>query len=547
MKKTILLTAFIALLFLISCSKTQTDSTDITSSKTSSTSSTIDEILTDKVSFEKAYYDDYESEEYIILDDDSESYLIMEPGIYVLSGTITQTIVVDVGDEDVRLVLDNVNIETSENSAILILSGDDIIISAPEGTENTLTDGSVYTAEYSDYNGTIYSECDLAFNGTGSITINARYNNAIITKDDLLIVDVTLDITSIDDGIIGRDSLLVRNSTITIEADGDGLKATNDEVEEKGFIYIESGLINLTTEDDGIDGVTDIIIYGSTLNIDSHSKGIKSDQNIYIAGGVINIDSTDDCINANIYVEISGGALSLDTLDDAISSDEEMIINDGEININSCYEGIESPSITINGGTIKIVSSDDGINVASATQTAFVPQTSSSLLLTISGGDIEIMSDGDGVDVNGSIIMTGGTLYSSGPMDDDSAIDFDGTFTLTGGTVCGMGSSQMTQAPSTSSTQASIMISLSRSISAGVDIILYDDTDNILFQTETEKTAENIIISLSDLTIGDSYHVAIGSQYDISFTISSVVTYLNESGVTSGGTVFPTNPTRPPR
>ena len=545
MKKIMLFVSLAFVILLVACDG---GSNTTENSSTTSESQTIDEVLTEDISFDKAEYNDYESEDYTVLDGSSESYSITESGTYVLTGTITETVIVDVGDEDVRLVLDNVTITTQENPAIMILSGDDIIISAPEGTENTLADGTAYSLEYEDNNGAIYSQCDLSINGTGSITVNARYNNAIITKDDLIIVDVTLNITSVDDGIIGRDSLLINNATITVNADGDGLKSTNDEDTDKGFIYIESGIISLYTCDDGIDGITNVIIVGSTLNIESDSKGIKSDQNIYVSGGTITVDSIDDCINADVYVEISGGVLTLNTSDDAISTDEEIIINGGVIDINSCYEGIESPSITINGGTITIISSDDGINVASSTQTSFFPSpTSSTLLLTISGGDIEILSGGDGVDVNGSIVMTGGTLNSNGPMDDDSAIDFDGTFTLNGGIVCGLGSSQMAVAPSTSSSQASIMISLSKSIGAGVDIIIYDDSDNIIFQSQTVKTAENILISVPELEVGSTYHVAIGSQYYISFTISSVVTYLNESGVTTGGTTFPTSPTRPPR
>ena len=40
------------------------------------------------------------------------------------------------------------------------------------------------------------------------------------------------------------------------------------------------------------------------------------------------------------------------------------VVLDGKIDITNCYEGIEGQSVTIQDGTIKIVSSDDGLNAA---------------------------------------------------------------------------------------------------------------------------------------------------------------------------------------
>jgi len=539
MKKTIILIIILATSSLLGCNFISEITTIDPALSTGDTTIVTDPTFTEDVDFDDADYDDYDEAEITTIDSESTAYMITEGGTYLLSGIITETIIIDVGDEDVRLVLDNVEITSTSNSAIMILSGDDITISAPEGTINYLTDSSTYSSEYTEYNATIYSECDLFINGTGTIIINANYNNAIVSKDDLMIVDVSLEIQSVDDGIIGRDSLSISNANIQITSNGDGLKATNDSNVEEGFIYIESGNIIIYTESDGIDAVNQIVIVDGEITIESSGKGIKSDTNIYIAGGRLNIDSIDDAINANITIEISGGEITIRTSDDGIKASEQIVISGGEITISASYEGIESPSIIINGGLISVVSSDDGINAASQTQTSFFPSADSSNTLTINGGTIVISSGGDSLDINGSIVMTGGEVYCYGPMSDNSAIDYDGTFLLSGGTICGLGSSQMAMAPSSSSSQASIMISLGSRLGAGITISIFDGDENLIFTAETTKTTENIVISLPELELGNNYVITIEGLENIEFSISNTITYLNENGETSS------NPTTP--
>ncbi len=545
MKKIILLLTLFLGFALMSCG---TDATNniFTSTTTSSSSETItlDDTLTENINFEKAYYEDYTDDDYTTIDGSSTSYTITEEGTYVLTGTITQTIIIDVAeDDDVRLVLDNVTIDPSENGAILILSADDITISAPAGTTNYLSDSSSYSTEYADYTSVIYSVADVAINGTGTIEIDANNNNAIQTKDDLIIIDVTLDITSVDDGIIGRDSLLIDNATITIDADGDALKATNDETTEKGFIYIQSGIFDFTTGGDGFDSVNYIIVVDGDITIDADGKGLRTDTSIFITGGTIEINSTDDGMNANEGIEIDGGTITIYSKDDGIHADETILINGGSIDIETSYEGIESQTIEINGGTISITSTDDGINGTSATSsTSFFPSTSSSkTLLTINGGTIEVTSGGDSIDINGSIIMTDGVVYCYGPMDDNSAFDYDGTYTLSGGIIYGTGSSQMAQAPSTTSTQASIIYTSSSTLSAGKTVTLSDSNGDVIFQATLIKTANSIVISTPDLEVGSKYTLSITGLDDITFTLSSTVTSLGSS---SSSSIFPSQPSR---
>lgn len=56
--------------------------------------------------------------------------------------------------------------------------------------------------------------------------------------------------------------------------------------------------------------------------------------------------------------------------------------------------------------------------------------------LTISGGSLYVCAEGDGIDSNGSITMTGGTVWVSGPVSGgDGAIDFETGMTMSGGSI----------------------------------------------------------------------------------------------------------------
>ena len=91
-------------------------------------------------------------------------------------------------------------------------------------------------------------------------------------------------------------------------------------------------------------------------------------------------------------------------------------------------EGIEATYIQINDGTIKINSSDDGINASDKSSYYDV-------IVEINGGNITIImasGDTDAVDANGSIYVNGGTMNITAAT---SSFDFDVEGKLNGGTV----------------------------------------------------------------------------------------------------------------
>lgn len=161
-------------------------------------------------------------------------------------------------------------------------------------------------------------------------------------------------------------------------------------------------------------------------------KGLKSDGTLVILDGSFTIDTADDALHAGGDLAIASGEFTLSSGDDAIHSDAAITILDGTYTIPVCYEGIEGCSITIWDGTFSITSYDDGLNAAGGTTGEGAdPQ----IFLTINGGTLTVVSSGDCIDSNGDLTISGGTLDLTCNGAADTALDVDGAYTHTGGSV----------------------------------------------------------------------------------------------------------------
>ena len=363
---------------------------------------------------------------------------ITEEGTYYFTGTASNAnIVVNASDDaKVILVFENANITSSNTSVINGINAKKITINLVEGSTNTFTDSSNYTlfTEDDEPDATVFSKTDLIISGKGTLNINSNYKDGIASKDELIISDATLKITSEDDGIRGKDYAQISNATITINSKGDGIKSTNDTDSEKGYIVISNSNITINTTADAIQAETILRITSGNINItttgstanDNSSKALKAGSLIQITGGTFNINSTDDGLHSNGNLYIDAGELTIVSKDDAIHADGLIEINGGTFNLTAS-EGIEATYVKINDGTINISASDDGINAGKKS-------TNYEVTVEINGGNITIKmgsGDTDGVDSNGNIIINGGIINVTG----QSAFDYDGTGIINGGTV----------------------------------------------------------------------------------------------------------------
>ncbi|MEN6424504.1 MAG: carbohydrate-binding domain-containing protein [Phycisphaerales bacterium] len=526
---------------------------------------------------------------------DGNMVAILAAGTYSVSGALADgRIFVNSQDEGpVRLVLNGVSLHCSSSAPIFIKNADKAILVLAEDANNYVADEAVRTitdSEEDDPNAAIFSKENLTICGAGSLAVNANYADGIAVKDGLIIAGGMIVVTAADDGIRGKDYLVIEDGNVAVVAASNGLKADNDSDTTAGYILIEGGTIDVTSGGDAIAAQTDVLIAGGELTLTAgggsakvvsstvSTKGIKATASVVIDGGTLKIDSSDDTLHSSGSLAINGGTFVLSSGDDAIHADAAVGINGGQISIAKCYEGIESNStITINGGNIYIVSSDDGVNIAGGVDGSgwgggpggmpgggpggapgggpggTPTSTTTSYYLYINGGYLAIQAGGDGIDVCGSVVMMDGVVLVNGPTSNmDGALDYDVSFTISGGFFVAAGSSGMAEAPGTTSTQYSVLVTLQSTCPAGTlfHIQASDGTDILTFAPT--KTYQTVVFSSSALQKGASYDVYYGGSSTgtildglyaggaytdgtkyTSFTISTVTT--NVAGGGGGG------------
>lgn len=489
---------------------------------------------------------------------------ITQPGSYTITGLLSNGQILVNSDQEgtIELVLAGVDITNTSGPAIQVVEAQDVLITLVDGAYNRLTDGDSYTAAGTNEdqpNAALYSSADLVIAGTGMLTVTGNYNDGLASKDGLIIQSGQVIVNAVDDGIRGKDFVVVSSGTVQVTAGGDGIKSDNAEDTEKGYVLVESGTVSVMAAGDAISAETDVLISDGAFNLisgggssasiaeDASAKAIKGKVSVVIDGGTFTINAADDAIHSNTGIVINNGEFSIQSGDDGLHADATIKIVDGNIDITTAYEGIESANIQVDGGSIHIVTADDGFNVAGGNdgsgaiggpggggpggprggnRQAESFTDTGSYMLTINGGTIQVTAEGDGLDSNGSITMTGGTVVVFGPTrQGNGSLDYNGTFTLTGGLLIAAGSSGMAMAPSDSSTQASLMVNFTSQNAVGTIVSVVDDAGNTIITVQPDKSFQTLLVSSASLVQGNTYQVLVGG--------SSTGTV--ENGIISGG------------
>lgn len=382
---------------------------------------------------------------------------IIAPGTYVVTGTISDgQIIVNAGDEeDVVLVLNGVNLTNTSTAPIYVMNADKTVITLAEGTINTITDTKNYVfpdSETDEPNAAIFSKDDLTINGTGTLIVNGNYNHGIFSKNDLKITGGIINVTSVNDAIKGKDLVAVLDADITINAGGDGIQSSNAEDASKGFILIEGGTFNITAGTDAIQAETSLLIKDGEITVVTGGGSANSSTSSSSWGswggkggpGETTTTETDSAsakgIKAEKVITIDGGTIKIDSSDDSIHSNQDVIINGGTIEISSGDDGVHADkSLTINSGDLYIAKSYEGLEGGT---------------ITINGGDLHVGSMDDGVNTSGgndssalggrpgqngfdssdgsTLTINGGYLFINA---DGDGVDSNGDILMSGGTV----------------------------------------------------------------------------------------------------------------
>ena len=488
-------------------------------------------------------------------------------GSYLLSGEGERVVISADEDDKVRLLLGGVTLKADSCAAIEAPQADKVFITSLAGTENTVAvTGTPDSSGKAD--AAIWADCTLTINGEGSLHVSCAEGHGVKSTDSLKVTGGTLTVEAGKRGLSGKDSVRIAGGGITVVSGTDGIRATREDEGKEGYIYLSGGTIHVTTQGDGFsaEGVIqvdggDITVkagerseaqassgfgdrrgwYDADENDDTPSrKGMKADS-ILILGGALALDTEDDGLHAASSLTVSGGDITIATGDDALHSDKQLTITGGRLEVTACCEGIEGETILIEGGSINLTSSDDGINAAGGADSSGFGrgwpggEGSSSASLTITGGEVVITAQGDGMDSNGSMTIGGGCVYICGAASSGEVpIDYSGTGVITGGTLLATGSStRMLQSFGGASTQPTTVVALESPHSGGEAITLLDAGGSVLAAFTPAHAYQLVIISHPDLTADAACTLTAGSEQR-AVTVGNN-TYTAEGGFGRGG------------
>jgi hypothetical protein len=409
----------------------------------------------------------------------------------------------------------------------------------------------------------------------GTVTVTSGKDG--ITSDEteneekgfVTIEDGEIIITSVGDGVSAETTLTVTGDVISIISGGGSANAQQK-----------------------TDNMRDWWDFDNSASDDNSAscKGLKAGKALVISGGSITIDAQDDALHTDGDMTISGGECILSTGDDGAHAALSLTVLDGKITVLTSYEGLEANQITLADGELDITASDDGINANggsdgfsggfgggfggrrsdmnsqsgdmtppdnsnmqtppdgnapsgnpptmpgqdAADSTTTDDTTDKQPVLLITGGKITVNADGDGLDSNGDLRVEGGDITINGPSNGgNGALDIGtengGAGVIAGGTLIALGTSSMTENFGSTSTQCAFLVTMN-SFGAGETITITDSQGNVLYTGVTVKSANSVVFSSADLTVGETYTVTIGSTSATVTQSSTVVGNSNGFG-----------------
>ena len=420
--------------------------------------------------------------------------------------------------------------------------------------------------------------------GKNSVTVSGGTVTVTSGKDG-----ITSDETENEE----KGFVTIEDGEIIITSAGDGVSAETTLTVTGGVISIISGGGSANAQQK-TDNMRDWWDFDNSASDDNSAscKGLKAGKAMMISGGSITIDAQDDALHTDGDMTISGGECILSTGDDGAHAELSLTVLDGKITVLTSYEGLEANQITLADGELDITATDDGINANggsdgfsggfgggfggrrsdmnsqsgdmtppdnsnmqtppdgnapsgnpptmpgqdAADSTTTDDTTDKQPVLLITGGKITVNADGDGLDSNGDLRVEGGDITINGPSNGgNGALDIGtengGAGVIAGGTLIALGTSSMTENFGSTSTQCAFLVTMN-SFGAGETITITDSQGNVLYTGVTVKSANSVVFSSPDLTVGETYTLTIGST---SATVTQSSTVVGNSNGFGGG------------
>lgn len=339
-------------------------------------------------------------------------------------------------------------------------------------------------------------------------------------------------------GLKAGKALVISGGSITIDAQDDALHTDGD-------MTISGGECILSTGDDGAHADLSLTVLDGKITVLTSYEGLEANQ-ITLAGGDLDITASDDGINANGGSDgfsggfgggFSGGSGGMggsfggrrnDTNNqggDTTPPDNNNMTPPDNSNMQTPPDG-NAPS-----GNPPTMPGQDAADSTTTDDT-----TDKQPVLLITGGKITVNADGDGLDSNGNLRVEGGDITINGPSNGgNGAIDIGtengGAGFISGGTLIALGTSSMAENFGSTSTQCAFLVTMN-SFGAGETITITDSQGNVLYTGVTVKSANSVVFSSPDLTVGETYTVTIGSS---SATVTQSSTVVGSTNGFGGG------------
>ena len=313
---------------------------------------------------------------------------ISKAGNYRLKGNLSEGQIVVNSDGDVNLNLDNFTISNSTDAPIVGKSGN-INIKLIDGSDNTISDMRAAntqdensTSENNAYDAAVYSEEDINLTGSGKLTVEGGYEDAIHSKSNLNIESGIYSITASHHGLNGKKTLVVKNGNFDITT-------VEDAMHSKGDVTFENGEMNINAGDDALHSDNTLTVKDGKINIAASNEGLEG-ITVNIEGGNILVNSSDDGINAagdstdgsqvSYAINISGGDIKIIPGGDGIDSNGDLNISGGNIVVDGPSNGGNAPidydgTGTITGGSILATGNSgmfQGFNGNNSTQSSII-------------------------------------------------------------------------------------------------------------------------------------------------------------------------------
>lgn len=331
---------------------------------------------------------------------------------YIVRGSCSNGSLKIYSTKKFQIMANNLTLTNPTGPAINIQSGKTVYFTL-SGT-STLCDGQTYATAPNapdgtpeDQKGTLFSEGQLIFNGTGTLDVTSLGGHGICSDDYIRIRSGNITVTALKDGFNTNDKFQMGRTAsaspvVKVKAEGNGIDCG------KGNIIIEAGKLGinangeaLKAEYEGTDTqiTANTFIYGGYITArtnDDKSSIFKTSGDFAISGGNVHGEAKGNgskIINSKGGITIDGGKIT-GIVDGTLSSDTttaggfkcdgDLLINNGTIAINCKGEGSKgincNGSMTINDGSITLL----------ATATNFVAAEYDRKTRAITGNDITI-------------------------------------------------------------------------------------------------------------------------------------------------------------